>query len=333
MTPRDITVVGAGILGVWQALTLVRAGHRVRLIEASARPFETAASRLAGAMLTPDCEAESCPDIVRDLGRHGQKIWRATYPGLINNGSLVVSQVRDRSELSRFARATEGHAPVSEAEIATLEPDLAGRFTSGLHFGGESHMATPHALSFLLDAARASGAEIQLGRTWQPDDTTDGLVIDCRGLGARGDFPDLRGVRGERFLIATDDVHLNRPVHMLHPRQQLYIVPWGDGRFIVGATMVESEDTGPVTVRSTLELLGLAYTVHPAFGEAQVLDASSGLRPAFPDNVPRAIVDASGRRIAVNGAWRHGFLLAPVLAEAVANYLADGVDHPLILHR
>lgn len=332
MTPRDITVVGAGILGLWQALTCARAGHRVRLIEASHEPFASAASRLAGAMLVPDCEAEAAPEIVRDLGRHGLKAWRATYPGLINNGSLVLSHARDRSELTRFARATEGHTPVTGDGIAALEPELAGRFTSGLHFSGEAHMVTPDALSFLLEAARRSGAEIQFGKTWEEGGAHAGLVIDCRGLGARHVLPDLRGVRGERFLIHTADVHLNRPVHMLHPRQQLYVVPWGDGRFIVGATMVESEDDGAVTVRSTLELLGLAYALHPAFGEAQVLEASSGLRPAFPDNVPRAILQ-SQKLISVNGAWRHGFLLAPVLAEAVANYLSDGADHPLLLRR
>jgi glycine oxidase len=101
-------------------------------------------------------------------------------------------------------------------------------------------------------------------------------------------------------------------------------VPWGDGRFMIGATVIETEDNGLVTVRSALELLGAAYAVHPAFGEAQIVDLGAGVRPAFPDNVPRAIVRDGARRIFVNGAYRHGFLLAPVMAAAVSEYLATG---------
>jgi len=99
---------------------------------------------------------------------------------------------------------------------------------------------------------------------------------------------------------------------------------------MIGATVIETEDDGPVTVRSALELLGAAYALHPAFGEAQILDIGAGVRPAFPDNVPRIIVAEEGRRIHVNGAYRHGFLLAPVLAEAVAAYLRDGTRMPLL---
>ena len=65
---RTITVVGAGIVGLWQALTLARRGHRVRLVERSAEPFAQAASALAGAMLAPYCEAEAAEPVVRDLG-------------------------------------------------------------------------------------------------------------------------------------------------------------------------------------------------------------------------------------------------------------------------
>jgi glycine oxidase len=85
-------------------------------------------------------------------------------------------------------------------------------------------------------------------------------------------------------------------------------------------------------VRSALELLGAAYAVHPAFGEAQIVDLGAGVRPAFPDNVPRAIVREDGRRIFVNGAYRHGFLLAPVMAAAVGDYLATGrVRAPILV--
>ena len=153
-----------------------------------------------------------------------------------------------------------------------------------------------------------------------PDDL-DGIVIDCRGLAARDTQPDLRGVKGELILIETDEVELSRPVRLIHPRWPLYVIPREDNRFMLGATSIEAEDTG-VSVRSALELLGAAYAVHPAFAEARIVEFGSGLRPAFPDNLPRIAIDA--QRIAVNGLYRHGFLLAPALAELTLAYVERG---------
>ncbi|MDO9383699.1 MAG: FAD-dependent oxidoreductase [Hyphomicrobiaceae bacterium] len=328
MTSRTIIVAGAGVFGLWQALSLAKAGHRVRLLEASVEPFTAASSRLAGAMLLPDCEGEASPAIVRELGRRGVALWRAAYPGLVTRGSLVLANARDKGELTRFARMTERHTLVEGNALAELEPDIAGRFSAGLHYAEEAHMETPRALAFLLAAAREAGVEVMLGTPWHEDDSDD-LVIDCRGMGAREALPDLRGVRGERFLVRTQEVHFSRSIHLLHPRQTLYVVPWSDGVFLIGATLIESEDTGPVSVRSALELLGLAYALHPAFGEAQLIESAAGLRPSFADNVPRAVVSRRGTRIAVNGAWRHGFLLAPVMAEAVLSHLSGG-EHELL---
>jgi glycine oxidase len=76
-------------------------------------------------------------------------------------------------------------------------------------------------------------------------------------------------------------------------------------------------------VRSALELLSAAYTVHPAFAEARIIEFGSGLRPAFPDNLPRISVGRN-ERIEVNGLYRHGFLLAPALAELTLGYVDRG---------
>ncbi len=46
--------------------------------------------------------------------------------------------------------------------------------------------------------------------------------------------------------------------------------------------------------------------------------------------MPRAVVREKGRRIFVNGAYRHGFLLAPVLAKAVMDYLENGATSALV---
>lgn len=329
MARRRVTVAGAGIIGLWQALTLARRGFGVMLVDREVDPLLNCASRHAGAMLAPWVEAESAPGLVRDLGTEGLGLWRETYPGVVNNGSLVVAVARDQPDLIRFAKLTQAHATLDRSGLAALEPDLAGRFSTALYFQNEAHVATPHALVFLMESCRDAGVDLHFGRALEESDR-ETIIIDCRGLGARHRLADLRGVRGERLLVRTADVSFSRPVRLLHPRHPLYVVPWGENRYLVGATMIESEDTGPVTVRSALELLGAAYALHPAFGEAQVLEMSAGVRPAFPDNIPRARVVDGGRSIMVNGAYRHGFLLAPVLARAVVDHLECGAMHPLL---
>jgi glycine oxidase len=326
---KQITVAGAGVLGLWQALVLAKAGCRVRLVEASAEPFAASASRWAGAMIAPECEAESAPPIVRDFGRKSLGAWRSAVTGIVENGTLVVAPPRDQGELARFGRVTEGHETLDEAALARLEPGLAGRFQSALFYPSEAHMAAREALGQLLAGCVNAGVELALGTPL--DGKPEGTLVDCRGFGARQDLKTLRGVRGERVIVRAQDVHLARPVRLIHPRQPIYVVPQGNGQYVIGATVVEREDEGPMTVRAALELLGSAYALHPAFAEAEILDLGAGVRPAFPDNVPRAIIERGGEIIRVNGAYRHGFLLAPILAEAVQGLVTGGkTAHPLL---
>lgn len=322
MSKQNITVVGAGITGLWQALTLARNGHRVRLVEKSAVPFADAASTYAGAMLGPFCEREVYAPVVRDLGLKSIALWCKAYSGTVLEGTLVTAGGRDTGELQHFARLTEGHTSVDAEGIARLEPDLKDRFSAGLYFAGEAHVAPRAAMESILETAKGAGVEAAFGVAWQGRAASDDLVIDCRGLAARDALTGLRGVRGERLVVRSHEINLRRPVRLLHPRHPIYVVPWGGGVHMIGATVIESDDSGPVTVRSALELLGMAYALHPAFGEAEILEAGAGVRPSLPDNVPRIIV--RGRSIHVNGLYRHGFLLAPALAELVADYLATG---------
>ena len=66
-------------------------------------------------------------------------------------------------------------------------------------------------------------------------------------------------------------------------------MPRADGLFMVGATMIESAERGAVTARSAIELLSAAYALHPAFGEAEIVEMRADVRPAFPDNLPRIV--------------------------------------------
>ncbi len=123
------------------------------------------------------------------------------------------------------------------------------------------------------------------------------------------------------IVVRTEEIRLSRPVRLLHPRFPCYVVPRADHRFMIGATMIESDHRGPVTVRSAVELLGAAFALHPAFGEAEIVELGSDVRPAFPDNLPRIVTH--GRTAWFNGLFRHGFLLSPAFARKAADTILE----------
>jgi glycine oxidase len=316
-----VSVIGAGIAGAWQALLFAQAGRAVTLHERSDATMTQSTSYWAGGMLAPYCEAEASEPVIVRLGLRSLDLWREHFPQTPFNGSLVVAHPRDRTDFERFARMTTGHRRLDADAVTELEPALEGRFRNGLFYAGEGHVEPRRVLPELHARFTAAGGAIEFNSEANPHDL-DGIVIDCRGLAARETQPGLRGVKGEMILIETDEVELSRPVRLIHPRWPLYVIPRGHNRFMLGATTIEAEDTG-VSVRSALELLGAAYAVHPAFAEARIVEFGSGLRPAFPDNLPRIAVHND--KIAVNGLYRHGFLLAPALAELTLGYVERGV--------
>lgn len=305
------SVLGGGVAGLCVATALAERALAVELITDGGVP----ASHWAGGMLAPGCEGESAPPEVTLAGQGAVEWWAARVP-VVRRGTLVVAPARDAAELDRFAARTSGHRP---ADPGALEPDLAGRFARGLFFATEAHLDPCAALAGLRDALAARGVAIRQGG--EPR----GQVIDCRGLAARDHLPDLRGVRGEMLVLDAPDVALSRTLRLLHPRFPCYVVPRGQGRYMLGATQVESDDPGPVTARAVMELLAAAYALHPGFAEARLVRTGAGLRPSFPDNIPQ-IRETAGR-IHVNGMYRHGFLMAPSLAERLADRLKQEVKH------
>ncbi len=310
-----IIVVGAGVAGMTCALELADRGFAVEVIERASQLGEGSCSWMAGGMLAPWCERAATDEAVVDLGAPSIDWWLRHFPGTSRNGTMVVAPARDALELTRFAARTDNHEWRDEADLAALEPDLAGRFRRGLFFPREAHLDPRRALPALAEALEHRGGTIHFGV-----DTPQGdRVIDCRGLAARDVLPDLRGVRGEMVMVRSRDVSLLRPVRLLHPRLPLYVVPRGDGVFMIGATSIENETRGGVTVRSAVELLNAAYALHPAFGEAEILELGADLRPAFVDNLPA--VRRGPRGLLVNGLYRHGFLLAPAMARQAADLM------------
>jgi len=324
-----IRVLGAGIAGLTCAYELARAGETVEIIERASGPG-LGCSFHAGGMISPWCEEESAEPFIVSGGAEGLDYWTSTMPAAEAHGTLVVAPKRDRPDLLRFARLTTNHESLDAGQIAALEPDLAGRFDEALFYRQEAHLDPRAAMAMIFDRLRQSPSVSFRFNTEAADATEPAdWIIDCRGFAARDGLSDLRGVKGEMLVLATAEIALARPVRLLHPRHPVYIVPRGDGRFMIGATMIENEERRRVTARSVLELLSAVYAVHPAFGEAEIVETGSDLRPAFPDNLPR--LRLNGRTLHVNGLYRHGFLLAPALARRAAAVILRGEFFPEVM--
>jgi glycine oxidase len=342
-----VTVIGAGVAGLTCAVELAERGAEVEVLDRGARLGDACCSWFAGGMLAPWCELEGAEPLIAALGSESLGWWRERFGGTVLNGSLVVAHGRDAGELARFGRRTERFERLDGEGIAALEPDLAGRFHQALYFKEEGHLNPRAALAALAERLGARGAAVRYGidayaadpdaaasrstasRSAAASARPGRAVIDCTGLAARETLADLRGVKGEMLLVRLRDIALSRPVRVLHPRVPLYIVPRGDGLYMIGATMIESDQPTRISARSMLELLGAAYALHPAFGEAEIIEIGTGVRPAYPDNLPR--IRRRGGTLFVNGLYRHGFLLAPALARRAADFVLHDRFYPEVM--
>ncbi|UWQ36190.1 FAD-dependent oxidoreductase [Leisingera aquaemixtae] len=306
-----ITIAGAGLAGLACAFELAQRGAAVTVYERGKTPGDSSVARFAGGMLAPWCERESAEEDVITLGSRAAGWWARITP-VHRRGTLVVAPARDRAELTRFARRTTTHRGVDGAEIAGLEPALAGRFAQGLFFEQEAHLDPRRALRDLSATVQAMGVEIRYGSP-----APARVTLDCTGMAAP--LPGLRPVRGEMAVLHCPEVEITRTLRLLHPRMPLYLTPRGDGFFMIGGTMIESSSGRGITLRSLSELLSAAFALHPGFAEASVAETGAGLRPAFADNLPR-LTEQDGT-LYLNGLYRHGFLLAPAMADAAARRL------------
>jgi glycine oxidase len=323
----QVTVKGAGIAGLACAVELAERGADVEVVDCGEKLGAASCSWYAGGMLAPWCELESAEPLIAKLGTESLAWWRERLPSTALNGSLVVAHGRDTGELANFSRRTEQFEWLDGEALARLEPDLGGRFNKALFFKEEAHLDPRAALEALVHRLDELKVPIRFGVTLAVAPACWGTpsaqrqIVDCTGLAARAVLTDLRGVKGEMLILRLREISLSRPVRVLHPRMPLYIVPRGDGLFMVGATMIESDQPTRISARSMLELLSAAYALHPAFGEAEIVEIGTGVRPAFPDNLPR--IRWYGDTLFVNGLYRHGFLLAPALARRVAGILLE----------
>lgn len=349
-----IGIAGAGLLGRLLAWRLSLCGHKISLFEAGEFSTETprglrAAAFTAAGMVAPLSEAVVSDADVFRMGQFALTCWPhwlsdldSPEPLFFSQGSLVVAHPQDHSELDQFEQELRHILPdcssyhrLNQQDIQQLEADLNPAFHTGLLLAEEGHLHNRELLNLLTKQIVRLEVEIHQHCTVETRNRkiTSGnqewsfdWVIDCRGMGAKQQLPRLRGVRGETLHIETSEVQLQRPVRLMHPRYQLYVVPKPKQRFIIGATQIESEDRSPMSLQSSLELSSALYTLSPAFAEARILEMDTNLRPALMDNLP--IVEVQEGLIIANGLFRHGYLLAPAVVENILAHIKANTEFP-----
>lgn len=332
MSGQHCVVLGAGLMGRLMAWRLNQQGHLVQLHEAQAQELQGSAAWVAAAMLAPLAESAITELNVVGMGMYGLKRWPELLTQLDQAvffqqaGTLVVWHRQDATLARHFSdklAQTQKHLPelasyveVDSSSLQQLEPMLAGTFHQAMFLPGEGQLDNRQLLDALMHQLQTSLVQMHFESAVSPEQFSQAdWVIDCRGTGARGDWPALRGVRGEVLRVHAPEVKLSRPVRLIHPRYPLYIAPKPDGVFVIGATEIESDDTSPASVRSSLELLSAAYSIHKGFGEARILEINAQIRPTLPDNLPAIRLHAH-RSMQINGLYRHGFLIAPAMLDA-----------------
>ena len=218
---------------------------------------------------------------------------------------------------------------VDATRLSSIEPALQGRFNQAVYLPEEGQLDNRQLLAALERTLTRLGVALHWHTPRETTDFTPGtpgqpdLVIDARGLGARTEWQQLRGIRGEVVRVHAPEVTLQRPTRLVHPRYPLYIAPKENHLFVVGATEIESDDMGPASVRSVMELLSALYTVHPGFAEARILEIATQCRPTLPDNLP-AVRWLDARVLQVNGLYRHGYMISPAMLDVTLQILRTG---------
>ncbi len=337
-----VGIAGAGLLGRLLAWQLARAGLQVSVFDPAPGPgprfgesgeSQHAAGFTAAGMLSPLAELDAAGPRVAALGWRSIALWNkitralAARPGFARQGSLMVAHRSDlgaaQRVLARLSQSPAGHPQpqaLTTVQVAELEPVLQGAAHAWL-LPDEGHIDTVQTMLALQHEApgvawhwQRRATDVQPGRLVLADGEARDFdwVFDVRGLGARPLLP-VRGVRGEIVWLKLAAHGLRRPVRLLHPRHRVYLVPRSPQVVLVGATEVESEDRSEVSLRSAVELMSAAHSVMPTLAEARILRMDTNLRPALPDNEP--IIDVMPGLVRINGLFRHGWLLAPALAQ------------------
>ncbi|OUR63906.1 FAD-dependent oxidoreductase [Methylophaga sp. 42_25_T18] len=348
---KQYLVIGSGLIGRLLSWRLIQAGHAVDILSSDDKQGTDSAGYVAAAMIAPVTEAVTAEAKVRDIGMQSLKLWPQWLKELPeqifyqNHGTLVVAHAGDKAELDRYQRRANhvldkgAFEQLDQQQLTERESELAENFDQAMLFEHEACLdnrqlfqSLGNVLSDSCDWQQCEPVEHLTEQSIAQltlenfDKSSDGYdaVIDCRGNGARPDLADLRSVRGEVIRVHAPEVSFNHCIRLMHPRYPLYLAPRPNNEYVLGATVVESDDRSPVSVRSGLELMSALYSLHKGFAEARILEMSSHCRPGLSNNMPT--IKRSSWGFHLNGFYRHGYLFGPAIITDFLNILNDQTE-------
>jgi glycine oxidase len=352
----DAVIVGGGVIGLSCAWRAARRGARVAVVERSRPP--AGATRVAAGMLAPVGElafgepellkmtlaaAELYADFVAEL-----EAASGISTGYRRLGALHVALDRDEAaELRRVHQLQRslglGAEWLPPRRCRALEPGLTPSFNGGVHAPEEASVDPRALAAALLGALEAEeGAELLTGtgveatlldgeriagvRTEDGSELRAAAVILATGAWSadapwlpEAARPPVRPVKGQILeLRARDGV---APCRRIVASERVYLVPRPDGRLIVGATVEEQGFDTAVTAGGVHELLREAYRLLPEVAEMELVEATAGLRPGTPDNLPLIGESGVDGLLWATGHYRNGILLAPLTANMLVEEL------------
>jgi glycine oxidase len=357
-----VIVIGGGVIGLAAAWRLAERGASVVVLERGRAGSGT--SHVAAGMLAPVAEADPFEQPLLRLGIDSAREYPKFIaelrervgmdPGYLRCGTLMVARDRDEAESLEREHQVRRRLDLEVSRLRpsqarTLEPALAPTLRGALELP-DDHAIDPRMLaSALVEAVARSGASVREGAEVQALELNHGAVQGVRlargerlaaetvvvaaGVWSRqlAGIPDevqipLRPVKGQilRLHDPAGPGLLTRVLRM----PPTYVVPRGDGRYVLGATMEERGFDTTVTAGATFELLRDANELLPGVSELVLDELSAGLRPGTPDNAPMIGPGLADGLFWATGHYRHGILLAPKTAELIAGAVLDGRPVP-----
>jgi len=351
-----VVVIGGGVIGLAVAWRACQRGLRALVLERDQPGRGT--SWLGAGMLAPVSEASAREQRLLDLGLASARLYPAFVSelaaasgrddvGYLACGTLLAARDADEAEaldreleLRRRFGLRVGRLRASEAR--RIEPALAPTLRLALDVP-DDHAIDPRKLTAaLVDAITRAGGQVRAGAAVSR--------LECAGGRVAGvTLAAGEGIRCERVVIAAGVWSpqiggVTEPVPVRAVKGQImrlhdpagpglltrvtrlastYVVPRGDGRYVIGATMEERGFDTTVTAGAAFDLLRDATELVPGVSELVLDELASGLRPATPDNSPVIGAGDPPGLYWATGHHRNGILLAPVTAEMVAAALAQ----------
>jgi glycine oxidase len=333
----DVTVVGGGVIGLAIAWQAAAAGlGRISVYDPQLATDTPAQSSWAAAgMLAPVTELHYGEEALLTLTLAARDRWAGFAaqleaasgidPGYRTEGTISIA--RDSDDLARFEELAVFQTKLGldvtrlrAREARALEPALSPRVRGGFIVAGD-YSVDNRALVLALRAACAqAGVDLRPEPVRELAEVDAGTVILAAGAASSRLLPELgvRPVKGQLLHLRGEPL-LTRTIRGV----DTYLVPRGDGRLIVGATVEEKGDDVRATAGGIYELLRAAYELVPGVTELAFTEAVVGLRPATADNAP-VIGRWDDRLIVATGHYRNGILLTPVTADLVVELLRSG---------